>query len=47
MLRWRRPKARLDDVVEYLAGIGTMLQSIDNWLEQIARRLAEDDDGED
>jgi len=36
-----RPDPRLDDVVELLNGLGTLLMEIDSKLERIARMLEE------
>lgn len=46
MLR-RREKANLEDVVEYLRGIATILMEIDGKLERIARQTGEDEDEEE
>lgn len=46
MLRKRRTTATLDDVVEYLHGIATILMEIDAKLQRIARENG-DDDGEE
>lgn len=43
---WKRQRATLDDVVELLRGIGTILMEIDAKLENIARRKGEDEDEE-
>jgi len=43
----RRPRATLDDVVEYLHGIVTILMEIDAKLDDIARQNGEDEDGEE
>ena len=45
MLR-RRNRATLDDVVELLQGIGTMLMKIDAKLQEVIRYLDGDDDDE-
>jgi hypothetical protein len=42
----RRPGATLDDVVELLRGIGTILMKIDAKLDEVIRLLEDDDDGE-
>jgi hypothetical protein len=47
MLRKRRAAATLDDVVEYLRGIATILMEIDAKLEGIARPNREDNDEEE
>ncbi len=44
MLRYRRPGATLDDVVEVLHGIGVILMEISAKLEDIARQIRGDDD---
>lgn len=43
----RRPRATLDDVVEYLHGIATILMEIDAKLDDIARQNGDDEDGEE
>jgi len=45
---WRRRERRatLDDVVELLHGIGTILMEIDAKLEEAIQHLEEDDDDE-
>jgi len=43
---WRRERATLDDVVELLRGIGTMLMKIDAKLEEVIRYLDGEDDAE-
>ncbi|MGH3079316.1 MAG: hypothetical protein ACRDPZ_14195 [Gaiellaceae bacterium] len=43
---WRGESATLDDVVELLRGIGTILMKIDAKLVEIIQHLEEDDDGE-
>jgi hypothetical protein len=45
--RRRTERATLDDVVEYLRGIATILLEIDAKLDRIARRNGEDEDGEE
>ena len=47
MMRRRRPKATLDDVVEYLHGTATILIEIDAKLDRIARENGEDEDEEE
>jgi hypothetical protein len=42
-----RSRATLDDVVEYLRGIATILMELDAKLDRIARRDGEDEDGEE
>jgi len=42
----RRPRATLDDVVEYLRGIATFLTEIDAKLERALRRNGHDPDEE-
>lgn len=43
---WRRQRATLDDVVELLRGIGTILMEIDAKLERILRQNGGDEDEE-
>lgn len=43
MWQKRRRRATLDDVVELLDGLGTMLQVIDGRLEEIVSLLKEED----
>ena len=45
-MAWRRQRATLDDVVELLRGIGTMLMKIDAKLEEVIRHLEGEDDEE-
>ncbi len=46
-MRWnRRPKADLNDIVELLEGIGTMLMVISAKVETVVRLLKGDDDEE-
>ena len=45
--RRRRPRATLDDVVEYLRGIATILMEIDAKLDRITRRNEGDEDEEE
>jgi hypothetical protein len=45
-VRRRRERATLDDVVELLRGIGTILIEIDAKLEDIARRNRDEDEEE-
>ena len=42
----RRGSATLDDVVELLRGIGTILMKIDAKLDEIVQHLYGDEDGE-
>jgi len=46
---WRRREsaATLDDVIEYLRGIGTILMEIDAKLERLLGRNGDDDDEEE
>jgi hypothetical protein len=46
MLRRRRERATLDDVVELLRGIGTILMEIDSKLQRLIRTIEGDDDEE-
>jgi hypothetical protein len=46
MRRGRRRPATIDDVVELLQGIGTMLQRVDAKLETIVSLLEEEEDDE-
>ncbi len=46
MLRPRRERATLDDVVELLRGIGTILMEIDSKLQGLIRTIEGDDDAE-
>jgi hypothetical protein len=46
-VRRRRERATLDDVVELLRGIATILMEIDAKLEEIARRNGDDEDEEE
>jgi hypothetical protein len=43
----RSERATLDDVVEYLRGIATILMEIDAKLEEIARANGDDEDEEE
>ena len=45
--RRRRPRATLDDVVEYLRGMATVLMEIDAKLDRITRRNEGDEDEEE
>jgi len=47
MLRRRRERATLDDVVELLRGIGTILMEIDSKLQRLVRTIEGDDDEEE
>jgi hypothetical protein len=47
VLRKRRTTATLDDVVEYLHGIATILMEIDAKLDRITRQNGEDEDEEE
>jgi hypothetical protein len=46
-VRRRRARATLDDVVEYLRGIATILMEIDAKLEAIARSNGDDENEEE
>ena len=46
MLRRRQASATLDDVVELLRGIGTILMEIDAKLERVLRQNGDDEDEE-
>jgi hypothetical protein len=45
--RKRRERATLDDVVEVLQGVATILMEIDAKLEDLARRKGDDEDEEE
>ena len=42
----RKERATLEDVIEFLQGIGTILMKIDSKPEEVVRHLEEEDDGE-
>jgi len=47
-MRWRRrERATLDDVVELLRGIGTILMKIDAKLDEVIRHLEEEEGDDD
>jgi hypothetical protein len=44
---WKSERATLDDVIEYLRGIATILMEIDAKLEAISRSERDDEDEEE
>jgi hypothetical protein len=47
-VRWRRnATATLDDVIEYLRGIGTILMAIDAKLVRLVQEYGDDEDEEE
>jgi hypothetical protein len=44
---WKSERATLDDVIEYLRGLATILMEIDAKLEDIGRSKGDDEDEEE